>query len=254
MLFYRKRLLRIAQLWFDDPLPSAGADVVVFNQAPVPGAVGTWHKKMTLIIDLSKSEKVLMEEMNSKDRAKIRNAQNKDDIVCIINEEPDPEWRNRFYAFYDRFAAVKGLSRLDRTLMEQAALQGQLTLSCAWQGTEDAPGDPLVFHALLVYGGRARALYSGSMRLEEHDPDQLNLIGRANRLLHWEEIRRFRASGKRLYDFGGWYAGTEDTQRLGINRFKAGFGGRVITEYEGIQGITLRGKLGVFLWQRLKGH
>lgn len=58
-----------------------------------------------------------------------------------------------------------------------------------------------------------------------------NLIGRANRFHHWQDMLRFKQAGIRVYDFGGWYQGTTDTEKLGINRFKAEFGGTVVTNY-----------------------
>ncbi len=50
-------------------------------------------------------------------------------------------------------------------------------------------------------------LYSGSDVSEAADR---NLIGRANRLLHWHDIRLFREQGFELYDFGH----TDDLRRL----------------------------------------
>ncbi len=49
-----------------------------------------------------------------------------------------------------------------------------------------------------------------------------NAIGRGNRMLHWKDILAFKAEGKNVYDFGGWYAGQEDEALLRINQFKEG--------------------------------
>jgi hypothetical protein len=254
MLCYRKRLLRIVQLWYADPVPPAGVDVVVFNQAPEPLPGVRWTQKATRVLDLTKPEATLLAEMKKASRAKIKNARDKDGVTCVMVAAPTADLRNQFYAFYDRFARAKGLSCLDRVLMEQMARQGQLAISSARTEDVGPVEDPLVFHAHLIYGGRARALYSASSRLEEHDPERRSLIGRANHLLHWEDIRWSRAGGQRLYDFGGWYSGDVDAQRLAINQFKAGFGGETITEYEADHGVTLQGRLGVAIWKLLKGQ
>jgi len=252
MLCYRKHSLRMAELWYDDTPPHRGVDIVIHVQAPLAYPGVQWDKKHTIILNLTKSEEVLFSEMRKSDRIKIRNAQEKDNICCKIEELPNEVMRNRFYEFYDRFAHEKGLSLLDRGRMEQMASKGMLLLSLAHEAGVDPLVDPLVFHALLVYKGRTRALYSASVRLEPHNMERHNLVGRANRLLHWDEILWSRTKGLSIYDLGGWYGGADDAQRLGINRFKEGFGGVRVEEYEAMKGVTLIGKLAVFLWKRLK--
>lgn len=254
MLFHRKRFLRLAELWYDDPLPQGGVDVVLFNQAPAPLPGMAWEEKSTIIIDLTKTEETLMAEMRKSDRIKIRNAREKDNVQCEILEKPDLSARKNFYDFYDQFARAKGLPILDRGLLEQMALQGGLVLSRARCLDLPPAEELLVCHATYVYKTRARALYSASVRLEKDNADRLNLIGRANRLLHWEDMRWARARGLPLYDFGGWYAGAVDAQRLAINQFKEGFGGEKVLEYEAIHGLTFLGRLGVAIWKRRKGH
>lgn len=255
MLFIRKRLLRVAHLWYGDPPPSKGVDFLVYNQSPIAYPGIRWERKATLVLDLTKSEETLFSEMKKSYRTQIRRSQAAKNIVCRITDSPDSSERERFYDFYDRFARIKGLSVLDRTLLEGMARQGQLALASAHGITpgEDAP-DLLVIISYLIYGDRARGLYSASKRLEDLDPEHLKLIGRANRLLNWEAIRWARGKGLRLYDFGGWYQGTEDAQRLSINQFKNGFGGERITAFEAIQGVTVPGKVGVFFRNLLKGH
>jgi hypothetical protein len=248
---YRKHLLRFSELWYDEPHPGGGTDILVFNQAPEPRPGLLWREKKTLVLDLAQSQERLQADLRKTYRAEIRTARDRDHLRCSLDLAPDPALRSRFYDFYDRFAQTKGLEPLERPLLEQMALRGALALS---QAGLEGEACPLVCHAYLVYGGRARSLYSASLRLAERDPGRLSLMGRANRLLHWEDILRFRAEGLGLYDFGGWYGGTEDRQRLAINRFKEGFGGRRITEYDAIQGVTLLGRMGVALRHLLKGH
>jgi hypothetical protein len=243
--------LRFSELWYDDPRPGGGTDIVVYNQAPEPRPGVAWREKLTLVLDLTQPQERLQADLRKTYRNEIRTARDRDHLRCSLALAPDPALRGRFYDFYDRFAKAKGRAPLDRALLEQMAHRGALALSHAGLEGEALP---LVYHAYLVYGGRARTLYSASLRLAERDPGRLSLTGRANRLLHWEDILRFRAEGLRLYDFGGWYGGTDDPQRLAINRFKEGFGGRRITEYDAIQGVTLLGRVGVSLWQLMKGH
>ena len=50
----------------------------------------------------------------------------------------------------------------------------------------------------------------------------------------------YRNRGVAEYDFGGWYNGTTDQARLGINKFKEAFGGTTVCEYEGEELLTLK--------------
>ena len=65
----------------------------------------------------------------------------------------------------------------------------------------------------------------------------------------------YREHGLGIYDLGGWYNGTTDLGRLGINKFKEGFGGNVVCEYEGEQILTAKAWSAVTtarLWQKVK--
>lgn len=68
------------------------------------------------------------------------------------------------------------------------------------------------------------------------------MIGRANRRLHWEEFQHYKALGYRLYDFGGWYEGTEDKQKVLINQFKEEFGGTKVHAFASEENRTLLAK------------
>jgi hypothetical protein len=79
-------------------------------------------------------------------------------------------------------------------------------------------------------------------------------IGRANRLHHWSDMLRFRGEGFGIYDFGGWYAGTQDETLLRINRFKERFGGELVVQYNCDQAITWKGALGLWFKRRIHSN
>jgi hypothetical protein len=58
----------------------------------------------------------------------------------------------------------------------------------------------------------------------------------------WSDILRYKAEGLEIFDFGGWYQGS-DLAMLKINDFKRGFGGQVLREYECEQTLTLKGRV-----------
>ena len=87
----------------------------------------------------------------------------------------------------------------------------------------------------------ATCSYSGSVLAESADSGARNLIGRANRYLHWHDIRLFRERGFRLYDFGGLDVDERSPKTAGIARFKRGFGGEVRPVYSTTSARSLRG-------------
>jgi lipid II:glycine glycyltransferase (peptidoglycan interpeptide bridge formation enzyme) len=107
-------------------------------------------------------------------------------------------------------------------------------------------------HACVVSDGRARMHQSSSHFRSSDDSELRRLIGRANRYLQWDDILYFKNMGLDYYDFGGWYGGGSDTEKLAINQFKESFGGEKQKEFTYMAPLTLRGRIAVFLWQLVK--
>ena len=96
---------------------------------------------------------------------------------------------------------------------------------------------PLVFHSYIVGEKQVRLLHSVSdFRSDEKDA---NLIARANKRLHWEDICLFKNEGKEVYDWGG-ISSLENPN--GIDAFKCKFGGSPLSYYNVYKGKSLLGK------------
>jgi len=141
-----------------------------------------------------------------------------------------------FYAFYDRFAACKHLPPANRHWLARTADAGKLHL---WSANS-SEGQRLVYHVFYHDTNRVRSLHSASLYAEAASKEAQRKIGRANRFLIWLSMLHYRQQGIEIFDLGGWYNGTTDSALLGINKFKEGFGGSVICEYEGEQLVTLK--------------
>jgi len=96
-------------------------------------------------------------------------------------------------------------------------------------------------------------LHSASLFREYSDTPTRNLIGRANRNLHWHDLLRYKEAGVPLFDFGGWYDGRDDEEQLRINAFKEEFGGRVVREFHCAVPASLRGRIVLFA-RRYRGR
>ncbi len=239
MLIYKKFGLRIGEAWFNEPIGENRADILFYQQAnaPIAGAANT--AVSTLVIDLQQDEKLLLSNLNSNTRYEVRRAREKDGLLCFAWDKKEAGVLDRFRSVYEVFAQQKGLAPVGSSRLLHLSETGNLEVS--WSARAD--GEALVYHVYLAVANRARLLYSASLFRASSDAEFRNLVGRANRLLHWEDMLRFRAAGVKTYDFGGWYAGKEDAEKLRINSFKEGFGGKMEQYWNAEQLLTARAKL-----------
>jgi len=239
MIVFRRRGIQFAEIWYDEPIPTEGADVVIFVQrsAPVPGSF--YREKHTLLWDISKDEETLFSSVRRTNRRSIQRAHDLDGISCRV-VPPNETNLSELCTFYKRFASDKGLDPASLSYLTAIARSGRLELS---QAFDSQTGEVLVWHSYLMTPTRARGLYSASLFRESEDVQRRHLIGRANRYLHWTDVLRFKEAHIDAYDWGGWYAGTEDEAKLRINQFKVEFGGEIVKEWSGEIGLTWKGKL-----------
>ena len=106
----------------------------------------------------------------------------------------------------------------------------------------DKQGNDLAWHVYYQAKGRCSLLHTLLLFREHSDSTLRNCIGRANRFHHWQDMLRFKQLGVSIYDFGGWYEGNSDVERLRINNFKSGFGGVVVENHNCVQLITLKAR------------
>lgn len=239
MITYKSRFLARAEVWFDDePRKNAGVDWILYHQRPRPVEGARSRSFYTRLIDLNESEPELTAALSEETAYKIRRARDRDKVICEWHDARDPAVISRFEEVYTLFAAKKGLTALNRPLMESLAAAGALDVSSA----KDAQGNTLVYHAYYRSQARASQLESPSLYPTFSDSAARNFCGRANRYLTWKNILRFKAQGLKAFDFGGWHLGS-DPGLLNINEFKRGFGGKVEREYQCEQIVTLKGRI-----------
>ena len=236
MLIYKSRFLLRGEVWYEHTPNSRSVDWILYRQraSPIPGT--RWRYFHTLIIDLGQTPEALLDQMNKSTASKVKRARDRDRITCErIN--PDTAGIVRFVTVYNQFAATKGLDPLDRSELEGLAAERLLELSVA----KNRAGEPLVFHAYYRDSDCSCFLYSASLHRTFSDSAVRNAIGRANVFLFWDSLLRHKVDGLKCFDFGGWYPGSTDQQLLGINRFKAGFGGKLICKYTCEQILSVKG-------------
>jgi hypothetical protein len=251
VILYSKQRLTIAEFHYDEQASKPRVDIIRYQSRPekVDGTIS--YPFSTILIDLKQDSDALLGQMSKTTRNEVRRAA-KDDLTFAFTERPDRAGLTEFFEFYDEFARLKRLPTLNRARISGMCESQALMLS----RIVGPDGSVLVWHCYVHANGWARLVHSASW-FRAADKAQQAVNSRANRYLHWMDMLRLREAGFASYDLGGWYSGQEDVEKLNINRFKEGFGGRVVPQYNCDQGVTLKGFLAVHLRHvagTLRGH
>jgi hypothetical protein len=242
MILSTRMSVRIADLYFDEPEPPhLQADIIRYNQSPVQISNARCTPFSTIVVDLLLPQDKLFANLKSHTRQKIRRTQ-KNGLVYEFCNDGNRDAVVQFVDHLDRCRDLKYLPRASRERLLTLARQKVLDLS--W--VRDQSGNVLCASSYVITPFRLRGLFAGALYRNTTDPSRRTMIGCANRLLYWRDMMRFKEAGFRLFDFGGYYMGSEDQEKLRINVFKEEFGGRIMHEFNCEQGITPKGK--VILW------
>lgn len=146
-------------------------------------------------------------------------------MVC--RERTDAQTLADFVDYYNIFALEKKRARLDRMQLE--SILHAITITEAL-----FEGKAVVMHSHLVdwQTSVARLFHPASHFRQESDSQRRNLTGRAKRLLHLEDMKLFRDRGIKMHDFGGYAYQKDEKEKILINKFKDGFNGELLLEYE----------------------
>jgi lipid II:glycine glycyltransferase (peptidoglycan interpeptide bridge formation enzyme) len=235
---YRKWPIRYADLWFDEPVDSVDADVVLCHQRSAPLEATRCQPFPTRIIDLAADEQEIFRGFSKETRRLIRKAETQDHLVYEIwmPGEWNQDQLSSFSDFFGTFARTRHIPGIQLRYLSAWARSACIALSrVKYEGVD------LAWDSSIVSSGIARALYGGSLQ-RGRSTDMSQMIGRANRYLTWSNICAFKRFGCKTYDLGGWYSGTEDLEMIGINKFKEQFGGQVVTQFDCVKALTLKGR------------
>ena len=239
MIVYRKNLLRIAEYWNGEAPKVAGVDLVRCFQQPQPREGMLCREFYTILLDLNRDPQQLLSDFNRDTRYEIRRAADQDQLTYDFQNGRDQKVFRQFCDYYDDFAAQTAQPKINRGWLSLLAGAGALDLS----QVSDSTSRTLVWHAYHRSNHRATLLYSASLFRKFASSALRNKFGRANRLQHWQDIQRFKAEGVSVYDFGGWYEGDRDQERLRINKFKEEFGGEIVKNYICERALTAKAKV-----------
>jgi hypothetical protein len=238
MIVWQGRFCRFGDIYFgEESVPRTNVDVLrhFHRLTPVPGV--PCSPMQTILIELAPDPEKLLAAVSKDTRYEIRRAGEKDNLEYDV-VETTAQAVDEFAGYYAQFAALKGLPPLSADYLHALARARALDLSVIRQ-----EGEVLVWHAYHRGRERVRLLHSVSLYRTSEDSARRNLVGRANRYHHWQDLCRFRADAHALYDFGGWYEGAKDQEKVRINAFKEEFGGTIVPTFSCQHAVTAKGQL-----------
>lgn len=244
---FKEKFVSVKEVWFDEePGKLSDVDIVYYYQRTNKIQDIEFDEFYTRLVYLDEDEDCLWQNFSKKNRYKIRRSAEKDHLIYQYWDAQiiDSNTLDNFLNFYDQFSRSQGLRKINISRTRSYFDAGMFDLSLV----KSKDGIPLTWHGHCCVENRTCFLYSASMR-DSENTSYLSLVGRANRYHHWQDMLRFKKSGISIYDFGGWYAGNTNKKLMNINQFKEEFGGEVVQNFKAFHGVTLQGKLFVFLYK-----
>lgn len=238
LLLTRKKYgITIREIYFSNQVLKKGnADIDFYIQCKAT----TKNKKLfhTILIDLAQSEDLIFANFSKNCKYEIRRAKEKDNLITQTTFAPDQELLNRFIEFYNAFAAFKKVppANIDKIKL----LIEQRNLCITYISPNGEIQSALAMHCYICDTSRIRLYLSATYPRTFNAADDKQIIGRANKLLHWEDIVSAKNKGILLYDLGGI---STNGNLKGIDSFKQQFGGEKTLEYNQIIGKTFKGKV-----------
>ncbi|BCB05660.1 hypothetical protein [Bacillus sp. KH172YL63] len=245
-IYWRKWMLDITDLYGSDrDIPRKKTDITIVSQLPKDKIQGKYHmlkRFKTLHIDLEQTEDELFKAMNRTTRYQINRAFKESHTVTIL-DTPSVKDIEEFVQFFIPFAKEKDIPPCSHSKLLSLRKEGMLVLT----KVVDKDGRKLASHAYSLTEGKASMIHSCSGRFEFGHNAERNRIGRANRLLHWNDMLYFKGKHFKTYDFVGLSFDDRDKAMKNITEFKKGFGGREVMEYKYYKADSLAGKAVLFV-------
>lgn len=219
----KKYCIKYSQKWFSTKISFFDIfRIVTYKQSYIlkPPLGFSKYDFYTLEIDLKQSIDQIFKKFSNTIKNEIRRAQEELIIIQVNNNI------ELFQEFFNEFAYSKGLKPVNINNLQSH--ENFNLISFAYSDDKIVSA-----HYYLVdnIASRARLLYSASLRFA--DSNNRSFIGRANKLLHFEDMKYFKKKGIAIYDFGGITVPPLSQEHIGINKFKESFGGNqeVYNEY-----------------------
>lgn len=218
------------------------SDLIGFSHAYRP--VNQLIKQTTLVIDLSKSEEQLFQDLHRTNRKQIRQAAKYDFQVEVL-DCPTLANIREFKDFYNDFAKYTNTYKCGAFHVKTMELLMESSNLIITRIVSKSSSEILAYKVYISDEETAFSLYSAShFRLKDNAIDK-RMLSVASRYLFWSNILYFKNRKNLVYDMGGL------TSNDNISNFKREFGGEMTEVYSGYETSSLLGKL-VLLGRTIK--
>ena len=232
---YRRLVRTDVQLFaLPDTLPNADILKLYGLSAPIPN--GSNKCCPTIVVDLQQPADALWNDVEHKTRKVIRQAVREG--ITVVKDSSKPCW-DGFRAAYEKLRGrKKNVAVLGVGLISDLAAKNHFVLTAS----RTPNGTILSWHGYARCHDQVCLINTVSAIDPMNDAHQNNLVGRAHRLHHWQDMLRFREEGIKFYDLGGVYHGTDDQEQANIARFKRSFGGEAVDRFDAVLPLTGKGR------------
>ena len=207
--------------WFADKIDKKNKyKFSYYRQALINVPTQSFYKEEfhTLLTNLRLSEEELFRKCSATVRNEIKRAEREGGTFSYNTSIEN------FIPFYNNFARIKGLEVIKESQMK--AYGKHLIITEATFNNK-----VLASHSYIIDEELRRVrLYQSATQRFSKELDH-NLIGRANKFLHYKDMLKFKELNYSVYDWGGIAHDTMDSNLIGINKFKKSFGGIESVEY-----------------------
>lgn len=246
----RNKFFTLERVWFCSSVQDKKSDILRFMRISNEMVVKYYIKKdlqHTIINDLTKPEDFFLTLMTNATRYDVLRGK-KDEISITrfrgsdLKNDPSPleEFKKAYLDFYQKTKIKDVIKAYSEEDLESYVENDCMTLSIAQKEAFK------VYHVHVHDTEKSMLLYSVS-DFRNKNADK-NILGRANKLLHFDDMLFFKSIGVKEYDWGDI---SSKVNHNGIDKFKLSFGGQVTDVYNIFEGVTLKGKLLVFLKKML---
>jgi lipid II:glycine glycyltransferase (peptidoglycan interpeptide bridge formation enzyme) len=241
------KTLKLGITFFNEPYsPYPGVDIIREFQYQKKKCFS--EEFFTLFTDLRDDSQAIFGSISKNTRYEIKRAAGRDNI--IIKTLDSKKAKQGFYDFYNRFALTKNRAPIGLAETDSLIENNLFTIRAA-----SLDDDIIVYHTYITANNRARLAQSASLFRESDNNDYRALVGRANRLLHWEDMQYFKQNSFEIYDWGGVSMDPRDREKQDINKFKEAFGGTLVKEYKSQIPVSTKGWIYLIIkscWNILK--
>lgn len=176
----------------------------------------------TLVSDLKEDREELWAKLNKNYKYEINRAYKENISINFYNSNAIKEKKilDDFRKTYMSFSKQLGIKSVEKAYDEEK-IHSYIDNDCILISV--AILDNAIVYHLYVYDGLNTVLCYSASDVREEGVDR-SLVGRMNKLLHWEDMLYFKGKGIEKFDWGN--VSTKDVSNYnGIDKFKKGFGG-----------------------------